>query len=54
MTLAQPLLKKPVKKQMTLVGEAAPIKLADNVIEIIEEEAKRREIKYKLTKSNKQ
>ena len=40
-----------VKKQMTLVGEAAPIELADDVIEIIEEEAKRRGIKYKLMNS---
>ena len=40
-----------VKKQMTLVAEAAPIKLADDVIEIIEEEAKRRGIRYKLMNS---
>ena len=40
-----------VKKQMTLVAEAAPIKLADDVIEIIVEEAKRRGIKYKLMNS---
>ena len=40
-----------VKKQMTLVAEAAPIKLADGVIEIIEEEAKRRGIRYKLMNS---
>jgi len=40
-----------LKKQMTLVAEAAPIKLADDVIEIIEEEAKRRGIKYKLMNS---
>lgn len=40
-----------VKKQMTLVAEAAPIKLADDIIGIIEEEAKRRGIKYKLMNS---
>jgi allantoate deiminase len=40
-----------LKAQMSLLGEAAPIKLADDIIEIIEEEAKRRGIRYKLMNS---
>ena len=40
-----------VKKRMTLVAEAAPIKLADKVIQIIEEEARVRGIKYMLMNS---
>jgi allantoate deiminase len=44
-------LKHGVKKRMTLVAEAAPIKLADEVIKIIEEEAELRGINYKLMNS---
>ena len=40
-----------VKRQMTLVAEAAPIKLADEVVKIIEEEAGLRGINYKLMNS---
>jgi allantoate deiminase len=40
-----------LKKQMKLVGKTDPIKLADDVIEIIEEEANSRGIKYKLMNS---
>jgi allantoate deiminase len=40
-----------VKNRMTLVAEAAPIKLADEVIKIIEEEARLRGINYKLMNS---
>lgn len=40
-----------VKKRMTLVAEAAPIKLADEIIQIIEEEARLRGIDYKLMNS---
>jgi allantoate deiminase len=40
-----------VKRRMTLVAEAAPIKLADEVIKIIEEEARLRGINYKLMNS---
>lgn len=40
-----------VKRQMTLVAETAPIKLADEVIKIIEEEAGLRGINYKLMNS---
>ena len=40
-----------VKKRMTLVAETAPIKLADEVIKIIEEEARLRGINYKLMNS---
>jgi allantoate deiminase len=40
-----------LKKQMKLVGKTDPIKLADDVIEIIKQEANSRGIKYKLMNS---
>ena len=40
-----------VEGNMTIVAEAAPIKLADEIIAIIENEAKKRKIKYRLMNS---
>jgi hydantoinase/carbamoylase family amidase len=40
-----------VKKQMKVVGESDPIKLAHDVIEIIKQEANNRGLKYKLMNS---